>query len=410
MSLLKIHACIVFSLVANIISYAFQNVRIGCPLLRRIDQRRFEETYFGGCVMLRKALGLSALGFAMVSGSLMADGHDKKGYGFKIGAELRTEFTYSDNGFGEVVADDPSDSKTWSLQAAKIKMHGNVGENTDYRALLRFEDVVNGVGSNLQDAVELGHVTHHFGDMMSLRVGKDYVNYGGFERKEQNYSAIYNSPWVTSNAGSLALSQVGMGLMFNVADGHKVTVQVIKDDVDFGFAVPAGTTVPDSDAGQPAATLEWHGTFGNLEGLAQIGASRPNQIGAAVYDLGAGIKYKSGAFTGHLDYGYKMAEVNNEDLKAHRIAVHGQYDTGDFVPFLKFTLYDDISDGADDNGISVDADDNLMELAVGSHWRASGDVFRPYAAVHFQSGEWSDAANEDSPTQFNVKLGVMSQF
>jgi|GEM_PF-6940470 len=121
----------------------------------------------------KRVLGLSALGLTLVAGSILADGHDeKKGYGFKIGAELRTEFTYSDNGLQEAVVNDPDNSKTWSLQAAKIKMHGNVGANTDYRALLRFEDVVNGIGMNLQDAVELGHVTHHFSDMVSVRVGK----------------------------------------------------------------------------------------------------------------------------------------------------------------------------------------------------------------------------------------------
>ncbi len=354
--------------------------------------------------MLRKLLGLSALGLMVVSGSAMADGHDKKGYGFKIGAELRTEFTYSDNGFGEVLTNDPDDSKIWSLHAAKVKMSGNVGENTDYRALLRFEDVVNGVGSNLQDAVELAHVTHHFGDKLSVRVGKDYVNYGGFERKEQDFTAIYNSPWVTSQSWSLELSQVGVSAMFNVAEGHKVTVQVIKDEI-------VDSMMKAIDAGQPAATIEWLGTFGEIEALFQVGASRP--AGAStVYDLGAGVKYKSGALTAHLDYGYKMAEVSGEDLSGHRLAIHAQYDTGDFIPFLKFTLFDTLDGGSmgeENSGNSVDADSNLTEIAIGTHWRASGDVFRPYVAAHLQTGEW-DSAREDKPSQANVQLGVMSQF
>jgi hypothetical protein len=351
--------------------------------------------------MFRSILGVSAISLGMISGSAMADGHEKKGYGFKIGAELRTEFTYNNNGFQKVLADDPDTSKTWSLQAAKIKMHGNVGENTDYRALLRFEDVVNGLDGNpIQDAVELGHVTHHFSDQVSVRVGKDYVNYGGFERKEQDFTAIYNSPWVTDAAGSLGLSQVGIGFLFDVADGQKITVQIIRDEL---------ANANNADDEKPAATVEWMGNFGKIKALAQIGASEP--MDEAVYDFGVGLGYKSGGLNGHIDYGYKTSEdATGGDLSWHRLAVHAEYDTGDFIPFAKFTLYDDLSDGADDNGRTPAAMDNLLEFAVGTHWKASGDVFRPYAAVHAQTGEWDSAANEDSPTQFNVKLGVMSQF
>jgi|GEM_PF-5295382 len=186
--------------------------------------------------------------------------------------------------------------------------------------------------------------------------------------------------------------------MLNVAEGHKVTVQVIEDQI-IGF-----------EAGQPAATVEWLGEFGNISALAQIGLSRPDLVGAAIYDFGAGAKYKSGPVTAHVDYGYKVAEIGNTDRSWHRLALHGQYDTGEFVPFLKFTLFDDLTDGADDNGIDASSDDNLIEFAVGSHWRVSGDVFRPYAAVHYQTGEWAAEANEENPAEINVQVGVMSQF
>lgn len=360
--------------------------------------------------MVRRILKVAVCaGSLLLSGVALADhhegheGHDhamkSPGMPFKIGAQIRTEWNYSDNGLQEFDGSEPDSSSNLALVALKLKIKGHLSNKTSFNFLLDNTPYVTTTAPNT-DFVELGYITHKLSDMVSLRVGRDYTNYGGFERKEQDYAAFSNSMYVLG-ADSFGLSTDGIGLMFNWGHAAKVNVQVFQ---------------PDTQADQPAATVEYKGKFGPVKVLAQLASYKlPGFESSMAY--GVGLKYKEHGLMAHLDYGMNQ-EKDVRDIS--RIGVHVKYDMGDFVPFVKYTMFEaDPEVGESDNSaIGATAgyaqvaqlDGNMNQWTVGSHWRMDGNVFRPYIAVVGTSGDFVDGSDEESPSQIDLKIGVNSEF
>lgn len=383
--------------------------------------------------MLRRILKVAACaGSLALSGSALADHHgDHKGHmhngneghhmhkktmgktagmPFKIGAELRTEWNYSDNGIQEAVVNEAESTSSLGLNSLKLKIKGHLTSTTSFNFLLNNTPFITGTTPN-SDFVELGYVTHRINDMLSLRVGRDYTNFGGFERKEQEFDAFSNSLYIT-DSDPLGLNSDGAALLFNW-EGSAVNVQVVQPRGALGVSTR-----------QPSVTAEYHGKFGAIHALAQVASYKLDNEGSSMA-YGVGVKYSMHGLMAHIDYGMNQLD---DKYDASRIGVHVKYDMGDFIPFVKYTMFDVDQEGtdADDNTGSgnalvlgdltgsrgeIAANDNLNQWTVGSHWRMNGDVFRPYLAVVGTSGDYAAGAGlDDSPSQIDIKVGVMSEF
>lgn len=334
--------------------------------------------------MVRKltACALAVSSF-MVAGQLLAQGT----FTMKIGAEFRSEYEYYNDGLndGNEVA-----TSSIHLRALKLKLYGNIGQSTTFNFLINTHTMLN-IQPTGGELVELAYLTHSFNDMFALRVGKNYLNYGGFERKRQNYSAIYLSPAVTGAVNVLSAPAIEAHL--TLGDAGKVVVQAVTDD--------RGAK---ADNKQPSVYLEYAGDFSGIKALAQYG----------MFDMGAGMSWGVGVgmnLSGaDIALDYNMQEDAAENA-ATNVVLHAGYDVGAWTPWATINYYDVEQDGTDlEANPTLAFEDNLMGWAVGVNCSDDAQAWHPYVAIVGRGGDFGTNASNDSQSDLTVKVGVNADF
>ena len=348
--------------------------------------------------MVRKltACALAVSSF-MLAGQVLAAGT----FTMKIGAEFRSEYEYHNNGLAEPNEDATS---TINLNALKVKLYGNVGDNTTFNFLI---DATTSTAAGL---VEYAYLTHSINDMFAIRIGKNYLNYGGFERKRQDYKAIYLSPAVTGGLGPMAnyhvLSAPAIEGHLSFGDAGKVVVQVATD-APYGRSshTPVGAN-DNTDLKQPSVYVEYTGNFSGVKVLGQYGIS--DYGNATNYGVGLGVDMQGVSAT--LDWNQEIVSTSSkDDQTAMNTVLHVSYNAGAFTPWFTFNMWemDQEPTDAEDNTPGL-FDDNLMGWAVGVTCSDSSKAFHPYAAFGMNQGDFASGVKGES--EMFVKVGVTSEF
>ncbi len=338
--------------------------------------------------MVRKltACALAVSSF-MVAGQLLAQGT----FTMKIGAEFRSEYEYNNDGLNEDAPGGENATSTISLAALKLKLYGNIGQSTTFNFLLNaYPAAVNTqpAGSQL---IEVAYLTHSFSDMFALRVGKSYLNFGGFERKRQDYKAIYLSPAVTGAVNVLAAPAIEAHI--TLGDAGKVVVQAATDK--------RGANAENK---QPSVYLEYAGDFSGIKALAQYG----------MFDKGAGMSWGLGVgmtmMNADISLDFNMQE-DAAEAAATNVVLHAGYDVGAYTPWVTINHWDVEQDGTDAEGNTTPAfEDNLLGWAVGVTCSDDAQAWHPYVAVVGRGGDFGPNGATESYSDLAFKVGVNADF
>lgn len=378
--------------------------------------------------LISSAVVVSLLTIGM---SAFADNHERKA--FSVGTELRAQYTYNTNSILEGDTADVNDSPAPDNifgGIAKLVFHGNIGSRTKYFLRYSLFDSIYGTHVPL-GGVEAAHVSHNLG-LFAVRLGANYTNMGGFEQKMRQFDAQFISAGMDGSATISVPNATGTGatstevrtgvnrwgltipsfdLMVNLADKGKVTVQ-LTNDVRVNN-ISAGNPNNDEVYLQPSLLVEWHGKFGSIQPLLQYGFTDQGKYHA----LSAGIAFKDRG-TGldlTLDFSKNFETISGSDDDAAswtNIAVQAGINVRQFMPFAKFAWsdYEQQPTNSETNSAVPLFDDNKIEWVVGSYMRMDGNAFKPYLAIHGEHGNFPDGTDEESKSNLDVRLGVMSKF
>ncbi len=384
--------------------------------------------------MLKRIIGTSLVAaFLAMGASAFADHHEQKA--FNAGTELRGEFGYNFQGFLEGETNDVNDEPTAQLGftgIAKLVFSGNIGSKTKY--FLRYslyDGIYNTHDNPIWGGIEAANITYHMSNMIHVRAGNNYVNLGGFEQKARQYDAMFLSTWL-QNAAALGLTTPSFDLLLNTGAG-KVTLQLTNEKFTSGatkaeqarFATRSNANNDHSNS-QISALLEWHGKFGAIQPLLQYQLTDLGKRHA--FTAGLGFKDRNSGLNLAVDFSMDFLADKNDNPEDGEtwmnVAINAGMNVDRFMPFVKFAWTDVKQNGTDlegnttvpaigattVSGIDAAFDDNKIEWAVGSHMRMDGNAFKPYIAIHGEHAKFTVAGEEESKSNLDIKLGVMSKF
>jgi len=367
--------------------------------------------------MLNRIIGTSIVAaFLAMGASAFADHHEQKA--FNAGTELRGELGYNTLGFTEGDVDDVNDSPTPQLGftgIAKLVFSGNIGSKTKYFLRYSLFDGIYNTHINF-GGVEAANVTYHASNMIHLRVGANYVNLGGFEQKSRQYDAMFISTWLANNA-ALGLTAPSFDILLNTEFG-KITVQLTNDLGDAGTYTTNSNPNNNFGNSQMSALVEWHGRFGSIQPLLQYQLTDLGKRHS--FTAGLGFKDRNSGLNLALDFSMDFigtTATNPDDGETWmNVAVNAGMNVDRFMPFVKFAWTDVKQNDNDAEANSAIAgfppafDDNKIEWAVGSYMRMDGNAFKPYLAIHGEHGTFTQGTDDESKSNLDIRLGVMSKF
>lgn len=366
-----------------------------------------------------RCIAVSMAGMALANVAWAQDANVTTGAkSAKLGGEFRGEFLYSDHGLLKTDGgDDPDATSEIQVQAVKIKLHGNINDNTEYG--FRFNLL-----HPVQGPLDYGYGTHWLNKMVGFSVGKMKVVQGGWD----TWNASYRDHAGGAYAEHLAYGEYEdmIALHFNVAG--RIDLQILNDKT-------TATGGEWNTTAHPTWALGWRGEFGAIKPIVELGSYDNNK--SMWYDLG--IATEMNGLSASLDYdaqsvAHKGADTDGKakavtDMST-AITLNVAYSVKNSVtPWLYFSTFDNKQADDDDNGskdvkynpvIAPDADgniepsfsDNGQTLGLGVNFDSFGKGWTPYVALVSTSGKFQKSATEDkseSKSEMNVKLGVLGE-
>jgi hypothetical protein len=305
----------------------------------------------------------------------------------RASAYYRLELRRDDHGLEATEGYTPSGTTTIRVPDFKLGLDGELNRRLSYTILI---DTVN------QDTLELGKVTWAVNPVLSVVLGVDYVNQGGFENKLEGYDTIYLSPYC-ERLMPLPGSAASFAVQAKVAG--TVTMQLVEGK---------GTDATNDPAMQPAMTLEWLGGFGAVAPLVQFGVYNN---GNSKY-VAVGAQYASKTVQATFDYvmdfhATKIADKRLETVYNNVVAEAWYKGFALAHPFVKFIAFaaaepEDSALGLEDVSYNsaVDADgrpvidDNANVLSFGARFPiGEADHLVPYAAMDLVTATFQDPAD-----------------
>jgi hypothetical protein len=331
-------------------------------------------------VVLAGLVGLSAQGFSQEAP--------------KFGLQYRADIIHDDHGITKADgADAPSKTTNLSLEAANLTVGGTAAEKVTYDVNYSMKD----------NKLNWGFIKAPLHDAVTLEVGRDYTNQGGWDNYNWLYDTILVSPYTAAN--------------LPIGDGDVVELQFTTIGLNLQF-------VNDNDpvgGKQPAYTLEYMKAYGAVTPLFQYG----------IYDftrssfMAVGVAYNANAVDLYFDYIVDSRSQDATDKDAEKdvytnMVLDVAYTTGNYKPFLKYAKMDVKQGGTDakENTIpdgttipipdTVDGwfNDNAAAYTVGVKYLGISKSFVPFAALISQSGKFTDTTRTNS----QMRLGVMGTF
>ncbi|MGE0174866.1 MAG: hypothetical protein AB7T49_18890 [Oligoflexales bacterium] len=337
-------------------------------------------------VVFAGLLGFAAQGFAQAP---------------KLGFQYRTDIIHDDHGIEKTDTNKPSKTTDLSLEAANLTATGSVNEKVSYDVNY----------SLAEGELAWGFVKYAMMDMLTLEVGKDFTNQGGWDNYNWLYDTILVSPYT---ANSLP-----------IPDGDVLEAQF----TTLGLNLQLINDTASGNGKQPAWTLEYMKAFGSITPLFQFGSYDLNKSKFFVL----GLAFNANNLDLYFDYVMDQRDVGGDEHDTHsNIVLDVAYTAGDYKPFVKVAKYDVKQAGTDakENAVpnpAADADgdgnpdglpeingwftDHGMAYTVGMKYLGISKAFTPFVALIAHSGKFVDAAG-DTSTRSNsqLRLGVMGSF
>jgi hypothetical protein len=256
--------------------------------------------------------------------------------------------------------------------------------------------------------------------MMSVVVGRDFANQGGWDNFNWLYDTMMVSPYTEafmpfSNNDMVEFQFNSIGL----------NLQLVNDE-------PLDGSHNGSDR-QPAWILEYTKAFGPVTPLIQYGSYDLNKS----YYLAAGLAYNDSGLDVYFDYVMDKRALPNDLDKQNthtNIVLDLAYTAGDFKPFVKFAKYDVKQEGTDLkantivndpdtagnesiesvdtlSGLGKNYSDNATSYAVGTKFLGISPSFIPFLAINSISGKFANSASKETTrTDMTIRAGVYGQF
>lgn len=381
-----------------------------------------------------RTLGVSVAGMALASSAFGADEVNVTtgAISAKLGGEFRSELTYDNHGLDKAEGNDPDATSMISVQAANIKLHGKINNETDFG--FRFNLLGNGA------PLDYGYGTHWYGKTVGVSFGKMKVLQGGWDNADGSYA----THTYTAYATGMVFSEYKPMIAVNAKVAGDITLQLFDD-------------VTTADGGEwnktkhPTWALGWAGSFGPIMPLVNLGSYDNNKSRW----IDVGVKTSMNGLAASLDFFNRNhvhkypdpsdAEKNKEVADVGTgIALNVAYELkGTATPWFHFSTWD-VKQGSDDDlGLedgktnaecSMVEGDGAAECAAmaamvpggdGNHlfndnassWGIGANInmlknWTPYLAIVSRGGKFVKAGTadeEESKSQMWVRLGVLGE-
>ena len=339
---------------------------------------------------------------------------ESHGGAHKVGFSYHIMHDYDDDGFAKVDGAD-APRKTFTTNAnAYVDLSGSMGDSS-------YQLYMNTLGGNLDSAVEVAMAKTMICKGMTVGVGRDYANQGGYDNALFDGQTIMPSMYTTTYT-PLPLSSNILQLESDFGAGGTVTLQVLDDvtvtDANGDGIADAGSKGQFNEApqSQPTFALEWIGNFGMVSPMIQYfaydqGHSMYASLGLGVMVSGANI---------HFDYitDSRAVKVGGKDEKnaITNLVLDVDYNAGMVTPFLKYANHSTKQAVTDVKGNQsiADTSDNFTQILVGTTVNMY-DHMQPYLAVKMSSADvlkdtTKPTGSTDSKSAQSIILGIRGAF
>jgi hypothetical protein len=267
----------------------------------------------------------------------------------------------------------------------------------------------------------------------TVAAGYNYVNLGGFDQKSPEWLDLISSPYGTFGYTPFGSVAPMLEASYNLAAGGNIAIQLL-DDVARTEEETAGPTAESYRADrfyfqdaqkQPAAILEWIGTYGGISPLVQFALYDGIQKSQA---FTLGVKANIAGMDSYIDFVQDQRKLERspgttENWIMTSINVKVAYDLGMISPFVKFVSYNmkqDFNrlDFKGNTGRTRDyhgheilvINDNASLYSVGARLTMWEEYFTPYLAINGKSlkvlkTENPEGANE-SRANMQIQVGM----
>jgi len=344
----------------------------------------------------------------------------------KLGGEFRAEWTHDDHGFEKATGYTPDATDTIAVQAANLKLAGNINKDTEFAMRFNLLDPSPYNGGPLQ----YGYGTHWFSKMIGFSMGKMKVAQGGWDTWGASYRDMASGVY----SDNLAFNEYENMIELQLKVAGTVRLQLLND-------VSTNVNPYDAKAGSgewnqgahPTWVLGWQGEFGAIKPLVDLGSFDNNK--SRWIDLGVATEMSGLAASLDiymLDRVHKAADADGKAKEltdsAMAVTLNASYSIkGTASPFLFFSTFDNKQGEDSDLGTkdakvnsvtpatastpaSMNWDDNGQTIAVGTTLDMMGKNFNPYFAIVSQSGKFADAAGkEETKSNMWIKIGVLGE-
>jgi hypothetical protein len=275
----------------------------------------------------------------------------------------------------------------------------DLGDNMSanlYLNLLPKNKIVNGY-------VDIATIHRKFGDNVSVLVGRDYLNVGGFENKTHKFDedqlsaySTYRLPFLDVNNGK---SATVISSMFNHRLLGTISLQ-LTDDVTSSVATTAASDTAwkyiNSQHLQPVGIFEWTRTFGILTPMIQV---LSYDINHSLY-TSAGLAFRMWPLSGYIDYVVDKKAYRDGDEKRmtrfSNMASRLECNFASVTVFLKYSQMIANQPEIDGIGNSTERsfDDNSLMYSAGILMKNSqlGNGFVPYLSLTRETQKVGDNA------------------
>jgi hypothetical protein len=209
-------------------------------------------------------------------------------------------------------------STKMSLPYMRLDIKGKVKEDLSYRVKFRLNKELDKTYDDSGKGVDYAYITHKLDDDLSIKLGKQFINIGGFE-------SIFSS-MDTYSQGSFAWNdasfyRTAVGAFYNI-DGHSINVQIANNDEkdsskDMMYGAQAILSFSD---GMVKPLLSYHAD-------------------TAHSDISAGLQLNFAAITIELDHlireHNKVGGVSADDVSS---TLFIKYKAGKWAPQIRYTL------------------------------------------------------------------------
>lgn len=267
----------------------------------------------------------------------------------KIQLELRSEFVKeSSNDESSINEENKEDEDMrFSVYYARISIRGKLNDELSYHFKLRLNESFTAKNDGLPDAVDYAYIDHKVSDFFKIRMGKQYINQGGWEGtySSKNLYGIKKSNSENLQEFSDGRYRTGLGFLFNYGP-HQFNLQLANNsfEEENAAAFIVGTQVIGS---YMDGTLRPIFTYAKDTRTAQDpnGSAMKDLKASTIISMGVGLQYNRDSLKVELDYltmedeqKDRATNAADDDEKLKSTVLRTSYKIGKWTPIIKYVM------------------------------------------------------------------------